>query len=82
MGAFNTVMSEQKCSNCGIVSEFAVQFKYGEVWQHEYVLGDRIIWGKGNIGNQEYKKVVVDGVGEPCPNCHTSGQDFEVWIEE
>jgi hypothetical protein len=82
MGAYNFVKSLQQCPNCGHTSEFSIQFKYGEVWQYEYVVGDRIVWGKVNVGAKNYKTVVVDGVGEECPICRAFGQDFEVWIEK
>ena len=80
MGAFNVVILPEKCGNCGQIVNRRVQFKYGEVWQHEYNLGDELIWGAKNIGNPQYRKVVVDGAGENCPNCRAEGNDYEVWI--
>jgi hypothetical protein len=82
MGAFNILKSMQKCNTCGGQSEFFIQFKYGMVWQYEYKEGDELIWGKVNIGDPGYKRVVVDGCGDPCPLCGESEQDFEIWIEK
>jgi hypothetical protein len=51
------------------------QFKYGDSWQHEYVIGMRLQWGGNDIGMPGRKHVVVDVVAEgPCPCC---GYDAE-----
>lgn len=80
MGAFNVVKIHEKCGNCGQNIERKVQFKYGEVWQHEYIVGDKLLWRANNLGNPQFTQVVVDGVGEDCPNCHSFGEDYEVWV--
>ncbi len=82
MSAFNTVKVEHKCASCGHLVELSVQFKYGEVWQYEYEIGDRLKWGKNNIGQPGNKRVVVDGAAERCPVCHAEGADYEVWLED
>lgn len=80
MGAFNVVKIPEKCKNCGQNIERRVQFKYGEVWQHEYTVGDELIWGANNLGNPQFTQVVVDGAGEDCPNCRSFGEDYEIWV--
>ncbi len=82
MGAFNIVRSKQKCASCGQRVELSIQFKYGDVWQHEYQIGDRLQWVKNNTGQPGNKRVVVDGAAERCPLCHAEGMDYEVWLED
>jgi hypothetical protein len=81
MSAFNTIKSKQVCHSCGKLAEFTIQFKYGEVWQHEYHISDRLKWGRNEEGKPGYKRVVVNAVAERCPVCRSEGADFEVWIE-
>ncbi len=84
MGAFNVVTIKEKCSACGNFVELRIQFKYAEVWQHEYEPGDSLIWSKrrfGNDGEPGHKRVVVDAVAENCPVCDAEGPDYEVWLE-
>ena len=60
-----------------------VQFKYGDVYQHHYQMGDVIKWDpehpRTNVGTPGHRKVVVEGV-EDCPGCGTEF-DYEVWLE-
>jgi hypothetical protein len=52
------------------VVERAIQFKYGDTWQHTYDVGDPLRWGGNDIGEPGQKHVVVDAIAEdPCPNC-------------
>lgn len=81
MSAYNLVKAKEKCLTCGVINEFVLQFKYAEVWQHEYQIGDLIIWGNTNIGDPNYKKVVVYAIAENCPNCGRFGQEYELLIE-
>ena len=58
-----------------------VQFKYGRVWQLQYGIGDKIIWGRNSIGTPE-GKFVVDGAGEKaCSTCGCQTEDYYVTIE-
>jgi hypothetical protein len=41
-----------------------IQFKYGERWQHEYKLGDRIHLPEG-ANTRETRVTLVGGVTEP-----------------
>jgi hypothetical protein len=97
MGAVNRVVIERICPNCGNLVEFKVQFKYGNVWEDEYRIGDRLRWGRdfpdkphagqGDVGKPSTRQVVVYGIAEGCPNCGYScgpdGElDYEVWVED
>lgn len=81
MGAFNTLVSDLACPNCSRRVRMRIQFKYGDTRQYEYEVGDEIRWGGNDIGEPGHKKVVVDGAGEPCPACGSSG-NFEVVLCE
>lgn len=39
----------------------ASMFKYGDSWQHHYVLGDKLNWGGNDVGEPGHKLVVVVG---------------------
>lgn len=82
MGSYNTVILRQICQGCGFDVELVIQFKYGDVWQHDYRIGDEIKWDGNNIGSPEFKRVVVDGVAEPCANCGIRNGDYEILIEK
>jgi hypothetical protein len=70
MGAFNTVRASAVCPRCHSSVDVTIQFKYGDTWQHEYSLGDRLRWGGNDIGLPGKRSVIVDGVAEtPCSNC-------------
>jgi hypothetical protein len=81
MGAFNTVTIDYKCQKCGQMISMIIQFKYGDVWQHQYRVGDMIKWNKNNVGEPGHKRVVIEAFSEDCPICGNLGQDFEVWLE-
>ena len=83
MGLFNTVHTLAKCPACKNEVNLKVQFKYGDVYQHHYQLGDVIKWDRDhartNVGTPGRRKVVVEGVDD-CPVCEAEG-DYEVWLE-
>lgn len=89
MGFFNTVTAPLLCATQDHVADFRVQFKYGETRQHDYLIGDRLIWGsdgQGAVGPLDegepgHKRVVVDAEAERCPICGAEGPRCEVWIE-
>ena len=68
MGLFNTVAATLTCPKCGVSSEVRVQFKYGQTWQYDYKLGERLRWGKPQRGEAGCAEVVVNGV-DICPAC-------------
>lgn len=71
VGAYNTVTVERldDCSRCGERGEIRVQFKYGDTQQHHYRLGDTLLWGGNDIGDQAAAEVVVLGTPEYCGRC-------------
>ncbi len=81
MGAFNVVTGQVSCPSCGRTSEFDVQFKFGDTWQHSYRVGEKLRWGGNDIGEAGCELVIVEGIGGPCPYCHADHLDFEVVVE-
>ena len=81
MSAFNTVRAQAECSSCHEVVEQRIQFKYGDCWQHEYDLGDRLDWGGNDVGKPGARRVKVHGSSEQCPNCQYLGIDYTVAID-
>ena len=75
MGAFNTVAIAAQCPRCGRTISVRVQFKYGDTWQHEYRLHDKLRWGGNDVGVPGMSHVVVDGVAETA--CAVCGFDDE-----
>ena len=69
MSAYNRLLVREQCDNCGTSIERAIQFKFGEVWQHDYSVGQKLTWGANNVGNPVESTVLVSGHPEPCPNC-------------
>ena len=74
---------EETCPTCGSGITRMIQFKYGDVWQHDYKLGDRIIWDKNNVGEPGHKSVIVSAHPEACPVCgDLPDVRFEISLEE
>ena len=82
MSAFNLVEGEALCPKCNRTAEFDVQFKYGNTWQYSYRLGDRLKWGGNDIGSPRRKRVLVEGIGGPCPYCGADNLDFDIMVED
>jgi hypothetical protein len=81
MGAFNTVIAEVVCPKCRKWSEFQIQFKYGNTWQHAYRIGEKLQWGGNDIGLPGKNKVKVESIGGPCPQCGIDAIEFDVIVE-
>jgi hypothetical protein len=84
MGAYNTLCSvHAACPSCSSSVTIDVQFKYGETWQHSYLIGESIRWGKNNVGSPDEHLVVLDATaGQACPICGFDGDwDFYVFVE-
>jgi len=79
MSAFNTVIVPWTDPKSGAVKDLRVQFKYGDTWQHEYQIGDKLFWGGNDIGVPNATYVVVDAVVEGSPPEGVS-EDFEIHI--
>lgn len=81
MGALNTVHVDMPCRVCGGISRRAIQFRYGDVWQYDYALGDRLRWGGNDVGEPGLAEVVVYGIAEDCPYCEPRvGDEFEILV--
>lgn len=79
MGAFNILTIQTNCNNCRHALTYRIQFKFGEVWQHEYKEGDKIIRGDPyyNIGKPNLPRVRCSGAVENslCPHCNYENPD-------
>jgi len=62
MGAFNRLLTQVECSSCHQTARRRFQFKYGERWQYDYSIGDRLVWGGGD--NDTGKPEVAGGSRE------------------
>jgi hypothetical protein len=60
-----------------------VQFKYGDTWQHRYVVGDKLEWSGNDIGDPGHKLVFVEGAPGECPVCgHAPDMTYDVEVQE
>ena len=79
MSAFNTVTSNLSCPYCGENQEWSIQYKYGDCWQFNYVVGDIISWGGNDNGKNVGGKVRTDGIAEnKCQSCGSEDLEAEV----
>lgn len=78
MGTFNTLHISIICHTCKAACKDTIQFAYGEVWQHNYNIGDELLWGSNNVGVRGTKRVIVYGISERdfCSTCEIK-QDNE-----
>ncbi len=81
MSAFNIVNVSWINDKTGRKEELRIQFKFGDTWQYEYHVGDKIRWGGNDIGPKDAKYVVVDGVLED-ESSEGIPEDFEVYIRD
>lgn len=62
-----------------------IQFKFGDTWQFQYQMGDKIKWGGNDIGKSGIHKVKVYGILESsqCPICGMLNglNEFDINIE-
>lgn len=79
MSAYNILNSEVKCSNCHKVYSGRIQFKFGDTWQIEYNINDKIKWGGNEIGTPGISEVKVYGILETdvCPLCGMENNENE-----
>lgn len=84
MSAFNVLLADVPCLNCGKQYVCRIQFKYGSTAFLQYHPGDVIKWGANNIGNAEFRKVIVYGIAETdrCPLCSSIKiiEEFDIFI--
>jgi len=81
MGAFNEVYAELTCPRCGKSSFMVIQFKFGDTWQHEYRVGEKLKWGGNDVGSPDQRCVLVAGLAGPCPFCDADGLECDVVVE-
>ena len=81
MSAYNVVTASVQCPNCAEIAEQRIQFRFGNTWQHEYAIGDKLQWNGNDVGKAGLTKVIASGAGEECPICHTYGRPYIVIIE-
>lgn len=83
MSAVNRVRAFRTCPNCRNIVHFEVQFKYGEVREYTYAVGDAIRRDANGATANDERCVVADGIAQPCPVCaYGKDSDYEVWLEE
>jgi Zinc finger found in FPG and IleRS len=69
MGAYHEVVRNdaEVCPRCGSTIERIVQYKYGEAWQHRYVVGDSLTWGRTTLANQVKERLSCLGILRSAP---------------
>lgn len=80
MAHYNEVAANITCAKCGYIGPAQVQFKYGNLYRHNYKVGDHIIWGTTQVGDPSERSVVVQGIA-PCPSCGAQS-DFDIYIDD
>jgi hypothetical protein len=85
MGAYNILKTEIQCTHCKKTFIGKVQFKFGDTWQYEYLIGETIKWGAANIGHPDIDNVKVYGILENlnCPVCESPLEcEYDIIIKE
>ena len=80
MGAFNKVRGRASCPRCHNSVEVVGQFKFGNVRQLDYQVGDTLRWGGNDLGHPGLRHVVVDVVADgPCARCGFS-EEWDLYL--
>jgi hypothetical protein len=79
MGMYSEIRAQLQCDYCGSTNEVRVQFKYGNLYDHEYAVGDKIVWGRFQVGDPSERRVVARGIAG-CPKCGQNAY-FDILIE-
>ncbi|SEW45505.1 hypothetical protein [Chitinophaga arvensicola] len=86
MGLFNVLTAKISCPDCEEKHDGRIQFKFGDTWQFEYVMGDTITWGGNDIGSAGLKHVKAYGIIESiiCPFCNKENiaEEYDIFIKE
>lgn len=85
MGSYNILNAEIHCQNCSKAFGIRLQFKFGDIWQKIYEIGDTVSWGGNDIGSSHYSKVKVYGIAESgmCPHCNfINKEEYDIYIED
>jgi hypothetical protein len=80
MGAYNTLTFPWVDANTKEEYELTVQFKYGQVWQDHYSLGDKLNWGANNEGEPGAQQVLVEAILDGVKQVESIPEDFEIYI--
>ena len=75
---YSTTRGSLACSSCGWSGEVEVQFTYGNLYAHDYRVGDAIVWGSTQVGDPSEKRVAAEGITS-CPGCRAEAL-FDVII--
>lgn len=85
MGAYNILKINITCKNCDTLFMVNIQFKFGDTWQYEYFLGEKIKWEGADIGVPGFDKVKVYGICEldRCIACgYSLVREYDIIIEK
>lgn len=82
MGAFNLLKTETNCPQCGKHVRIEVQFKFGDLRQYEYRLGDKLLLHESEETWASSRVVLAAGIGGPCPNCGADFLEFDVRVNQ
>ena len=85
VGLFNRLITAVKCSNCKREVETAIQFKFGDTWQYNMVIGNEIKWGGNDNGEPGNSIVMVYGIAENniCSHCgFENEEEFNIMIKD
>lgn len=85
IGAYNILKMNINCKYCNALSVVNIQFKFADTWQHQYRIGEKVMWGGADIGIPGLDKVNVYGVSEldKCPTCgHPLPYEYDILIED
>ncbi|SHE85467.1 hypothetical protein [Pedobacter caeni] len=85
MGAYNILKMNINCKYCNATCVVNIQFKFADTWQHQYLIGEKVMWGGADIGIPGLDKVKVYGVSDldKCPTCRNLfPYEYDIFIEK
>jgi hypothetical protein len=82
MGAFNTLSIEWLNTKSGKKFDVVLQFKYGEVWQYEYKIGDVLKWGDVSEGDRFAREVLIEAIVENDFEENGLPEYFEILLKD
>ena len=65
--------------------ETTIQFKFGDTWQYNMIIGDEIKWGCNDNGEPGNSIVMVYGIAENniCSHCgFENEEEFDIMIKD
>ncbi|SDF54753.1 hypothetical protein [Chitinophaga filiformis] len=85
MSSFNVLITEVACPDCEKRHEARIQFKFGNTWQLQYKIGDKVTWGGNDIGIPNLNEVNAYGIIEStkCPYCNKQDivEEYDILIK-